>query len=63
MAILYYCLEEKAREGTQIVKISKLKKNTILKNGTIIDPLKNFEKKGDIHTFKTAIKAVGNFTS
>ena len=44
------------------MKISKLKKNTILKNGTIIDPLKNFEKKGDIHIQNGLIKAVGKIS-
>ena len=45
------------------MKISKLKKNTILKNATIIDPLKNFEKKGDIHIQNGLIKAVGKISS
>ena len=45
------------------MKISNLKKNTILKNGTIIDPLKNFEKKGDIHIQNGLIKEVGKTLS
>ena len=41
------------------MKISKLKKNVVLKNGTIIDPFNNYEKKGDIHIENGKIKAVG----
>ena len=41
------------------MKISKLKKNVVLKNGTIIDPFNNYEKKGDVHIENGKIKAVG----
>ena len=45
------------------MKISKLKKNVVLKNGTIIDPFHNSEKKGDIHIENGKIKAVGKIST
>ena len=45
------------------MKISKLKKNVVLKNGTIIDPFNNSEKKGDIHIENGKIKAVGKIST
>ena len=45
------------------MKISKLKKNVVLKNGTIIDPFNNSEKKGDIHIENGKIKAVGKIAA
>ena len=45
------------------MKISKLKKNVVLKNGTIIDPFNNYEKKGDIHIENGKIKAVGKIST
>ena len=45
------------------MKISKLKKNVVLKNGTIIDPFNNSEKKGDIHIENGKIKAVGKVST
>ena len=45
------------------MKISKLKKNVVLKNGTIIDPFHNSEKKGDIHIENGKIKAVGKIAT
>jgi len=45
------------------MKISKLKKNVVLKNGTIIDPFNNSEKKGDIHIENGKIKTVGKISA
>ena len=45
------------------MKISKLKKNVVLKNGTIIDPFHNSEKKGDIHIENGKIKTVGKIST
>ena len=45
------------------MKISKLKKNVVLKNGTIIDPFNNSEKKGDIHIENGKIKTVGKIST
>jgi len=38
--------------------ISKLKKNIVLKNGTILDPYNNTEKKGDVHIENGEVKYV-----
>ena len=45
------------------MKISKLKKNVVLINGTIIDPFNNSEKIGDIHIENGKIKAVGKIST
>jgi len=45
------------------VKISKLKKNTILKNGTVIDPLNNTEKKADVYIENGLIKSIGKVST
>ncbi len=45
------------------MNISKLKKNIVLKNGTILDPYKNTEKKGDIHIENGKIKSVGKISA
>jgi len=45
------------------MKISKLKKNVVLKNGTIIDPFNNSEKKGDIHIENGKIKTIGKIAA
>jgi|TARA_B100001113_G_C21102984_1_gene619555 dihydroorotase len=43
--------------------ISKLKKNIVLKNGTILDPYNNTEKKGDVHIENGKIKSVGKISA
>ncbi len=45
------------------MNISKLKKNIVLKNGTILDPYNNTEKKGDIHIENGKIKSVGKISA
>ena len=45
------------------MKISKLKKNTILKNGTVIDPLNNTEKKADVYIENGLIKSIGKVST
>ena len=45
------------------MNISKLKKNIVLKNGTILDPYNNTEKKGDIHIENSKIKSVGKISA
>ena len=45
------------------MRISKLKKNTILKNGTVIDPLNNTEKKADVHIENGLIKSIGKVST
>ena len=45
------------------MKISKLKKNTILKNGTVIDPLNNTEKKADVQIENGLIKSIGKVST
>ena len=45
------------------MRISKLKKNTILKNGTVIDPLNNTEKKADVQIENGLIKSIGKVST
>ena len=45
------------------MRISKLKKNTILKNGTVIDPLNNTEKKADVYIENGLIKSIGKVST
>lgn len=43
------------------MKISKLKKNFVLKNGTVLDPFNETEAKADIHVQDGTIKQIGKF--
>ena len=45
------------------MKISKLKKNHILINGTVIDPFNDSEKKADIHIENGKIKEIGKISA
>ena len=45
------------------MKISKLKKNHILKNGTVLDPFNETEKKADIHIENGKIKEIGKISA
>ena len=42
------------------MKLSKLNKTTILKGGTILDPVLGTEKKGNIHIVDGKIKSMDN---
>ena len=43
------------------MKISKLKKNFVLKNGTVLDPFNETEVKADVHVQDGTIKQIGKF--
>ena len=45
------------------MKISKLKKNHILINGTVLDPFNGTEKKADIHIENGKIKEIGKISA
>ena len=45
------------------MKISKLKKNHILINGTVLDPFNDSEKKADIHIENGKIKEIGKISA
>ena len=43
------------------MKLSKLNKTTILKGGTILDPVLGTEKKGNIHIANGKIKSIEKY--